>query len=265
MRALITGRHGTVGSALAEHLEAGGWDVVGWDRAAVPIDDYHRMEAFVRDAAPDIVYHLAVASRPTGRPNESWLVNYEWTSELAWITRVLGLRFVFTSTVMVFTPANPGPYTTDHAPDEQHGYGFEKRRAEERVWHQNPLATIARLGWQIGSAAGSNNMIDYLESHQQREGRVRASRRWLPACSMLEDTAAALARLATSDHGLYQLDSNRHWSFHDIAEALNKVHGGRWTIEPHDDFEYDQRMLDVRFEMPSLEERLPLPHDITLR
>jgi dTDP-4-dehydrorhamnose reductase len=62
------------------------------------------MEAFVRGHAPDVLYHLAIASQSTGRgPNESWQVNYEWSSELAWITRSLGVRRVFASTATVFS------------------------------------------------------------------------------------------------------------------------------------------------------------------
>src|SRR5437762_892480 len=101
-KVILTGASGTVGTALKARLESEGVTVVGWDRARVPIDDYHAMEAFVREERPDALCHLAIAARPTGRPDESWLVNYTWASELAWITSILGVRFVFTSSVLVF-------------------------------------------------------------------------------------------------------------------------------------------------------------------
>ncbi|HEY0096318.1 MAG TPA: NAD-dependent epimerase/dehydratase family protein, partial [Archangium sp.] len=75
MKAIVTGAHGTVGSRLCEYLRRQGAEVVGWDRDRVPVDDYWAMEGFVRSVAPDALFHLATASRPTGRPNESWLVN----------------------------------------------------------------------------------------------------------------------------------------------------------------------------------------------
>src|SRR4051812_19307602 len=102
-RAMITGASGTVGSRLAEYLRQQGFEVIAWDRSAVPVDDYAAMERFVREAAPEVLFHLATASHPTGRPRESWLINYEWTSELAWIARTLGIRFVFSSTSLVFS------------------------------------------------------------------------------------------------------------------------------------------------------------------
>lgn len=258
MKALVTGAGGTVGRALVGRLERGGHRATPWDRGRVPIDDYHAMEAFVRAEAPDVIYHLAIASRPTGRAGESWLVNYEWPSELAWIARVVGVKFVFASTAMVFSDDAVGPFRPEREPDARAGYGGEKRAAEGRVRHQDPSATIARLGWQIGEAPGSNNMIDFFASKARELGRVPASTRWLPATSFLGDTADALVRLAAEPPGLYHLDANGEGhSFYDIASALSRAHGGAWAIEPTEDFVYDQRLLDGRVPVTPLAERLP--------
>jgi len=256
-RAIITGASGTVGSSLAGFLRRQGMEVIPWDRRTVPVDDYWAMERFVRESAPDVLYHLATASQPTGRPGESWLINYEWTSELAWITRTLGIRFVFSSTALVFSNDARGPFTRDSQPDAAEGYGYEKRRAEERAFHQNPEARVVRLAWQIGEEPTGNNMVAFLEDKMRQEGRVRASTRWYPACALLDDTVKALHELAGAAPGLYMLDSNERWTFYEIARALNERHGGRWRVEPSEDFVFDQRMRDERIRLPSLKERLP--------
>jgi dTDP-4-dehydrorhamnose reductase len=256
MKAIITGAHGTVGSALSKHLTVQGHQVVAWDRSVVPIDRYQPMEDFVRQERPDVLFHLAIASRSTGVANESWLVNYEWTSELAWITRQLGVRFVFTSSVMVFSDDAKGPFTVDSQPDAPRGYGYEKRMAEQRVFHQNPDAVVARLGWQIGEAGGSNNMIDFFEKKAAASEGVAASRKWYPACSFVRDTAAALTWLASAKPGLYLIDSNTRWNFHEIASALNEKHGRHWSIVANDDFVFDQRMVDPGVPIPSLRDTL---------
>jgi dTDP-4-dehydrorhamnose reductase len=258
MKALITGLHGTVGSALAAHLTGQGHQVVGWDRNSVPIDDYHKMESFARAQRPDVLFHLAIASNSTGKPNESWLVNHDWPGELAWITRTLRIHFVFTSSVMVFSDNAKGSFTIESVPDAPQGYGYEKRMAEQRVFQQNPDAVVVRLGWQIGEKTGSNNMIDFFEKQVREHGRIAASRKWFPACSFLPDTAAALAWLATASPGLYQIDSNKRWTFYEIVCALNELHGRRWKVVPNDDFVFDQRMVDPRVPVPSLQGRLPM-------
>lgn len=255
-RALLTGATGTVGQALEHELTAAGWRVTRWDRRAVAIDDYAAMEAFVRGTGAHVLFHLAIASRPTGKHDEGWAVNFEWTSELAWICRVLELRFVFLSTAMVFSDAAPGPFSLDSAPDAREGYGYEKRMAEERVAYQNPHAQVVRLGWQLGER-GDNTMQRFFARQLGERGEIRASTRWLPACSFVEDTAAALRRLTSAPPGLYMLDSNERWTFFDIARAVMASSGQPGKVIATDDFVYDQRLRDPRPGMPSLRARLP--------
>ena len=257
MKVLVTGLRGTVGRALEAQLRGEGHEVIGWDRQAVPIDRYDAMDGFVARVSPDVLVNLAIASRPTGRDRESWLVNYDWPSELAWICRQREIRFVHTSTVMVFSPAAAGPFTIEAAPDATHGYGHEKRLAEARVLYQNPQATVVRLGWQIGDAAGSNNMIDHLERQAREHGRVAASSRFLPACAFLPDTAAALSRALAAPPGLYQLDGNERHTMLDIARALSALHGGRWPIAEASEPAQDQRMIDPRLGIAPIARRLP--------
>ena len=257
MKALITGANGTVGRALTAHLESLGHSWISWNRAEVSIDSYHDMEAYVRACDPDAIFHLAICSSPTGMENENWLVNFQWPSELAWISRILSIPFVFTSTVMVFAADQQGPFAPADTPLSKEDYGSIKRQTELKVLSQNPNAHIARLGWQIGDAPGSNNMIDFLHKQQEEHGEIRASRLWFPACSFIQDTAAALASLPEMSRGLYQLDENHGWSFVEIVKALKEQHRTLWNIVETEDFSQDQRMLDQHIAMPSLRERLP--------
>ncbi|MEO1288265.1 MAG: sugar nucleotide-binding protein [Chloroflexota bacterium] len=255
-RAIITGKNGTVGQALTTYLQTQGIEVIGWDRKQIPIDDYHVMYAFVEDAKPDVLFHLATASQPTGRENESWLVNYEWTSELAWITRQLNIKFVFTSSVMVFTDDAAGPFTVKSEPDATEGYGYEKYQAEKRTLYQNPDAIVARIGWQIGTTNTGNHMLSHLYEQAQEHGEIRASTKWYPACSFLEDTASTLLKLAKFDGGIYLVNSNKQWTYHEIAQAMKELHSADWQIVADDTFVYDQRMLDERVPIAPLEKCL---------
>ncbi|MBK6484148.1 MAG: sugar nucleotide-binding protein [Chitinophagaceae bacterium] len=260
MKALLTGANGTIGMALRKLLNQNHIEVIGWNRDEVPVDDYQRMEDFVRETQPDFLFHLAFASKLTGIENETWKINYEWPGELAWITRKLKVKFVFTSTNLVFSNRQSGPFDTTSKPDAESGYGYEKRMAEERVRSQNPDALIARLGWQIGHAAGSNNMIDYLQRQMDDNGIIRANVNWKPACSFLADTCSQLIDLAADcPPSLYQLDANEHWNFFEIATALNKLHGNPWKVEAVSGEIMDNRMTDARLQLPSLINYLDLP------
>ncbi|HYV94183.1 MAG TPA: sugar nucleotide-binding protein [Chitinophagales bacterium] len=252
-RALVTGASGTIGYIFCEQLKQQQWEVFSWNRKLVPIDDYYKMENFIKLIRPDVLFHLAYSPDP----DQSWFVNYEWSSELAWLARVLNVKFLFASTNLVFKNTTPGPYTIQSIPDADRGYGFEKRKTEERVLFQNPDSIIARLGWQIGEKAGSNNMIDFFDRRIQSEGIIRTSTEWLPACSFLEDTSVKLIELATFfSPGIYMLDSNEQWNLYEITLALNQKFNFGWIIEPTDDYVFDSRMIDKRVKMVSLKERL---------
>src|SRR5262245_59253637 len=99
VRVLVTGASGTIGSSLCTVLKQGGHEVFTWDKKQVPINDYYKMENFLKLINPDVLFHLAYSEDPS----ESWFVNYEWSSELAWLTGILRIRFVYTSTNLVFS------------------------------------------------------------------------------------------------------------------------------------------------------------------
>lgn len=253
MKAIITGMNGAVGTALRAQLLAEGHEVIGWERTAVPPTNLPAAASFLQTTQPDVLFHLAIASQATGLANEAWQIDVAWPTQLAQLCYEQNIRFVFTSSVMVFTDDAIGPFTLESVPDAREGYGHDKLVAEQQVRAANPAAIIARLGWQIGDAPGSNNMIDFLANQDV----VRASEKWFPACSFLADTAVALQTLAHATPDLYLLDSNNRWTFYEIATALNDLHGNPWRVEKTADFIYDQRMRDPRINMPPLDKRLP--------
>ena len=52
--------------------------------------------------------------------------------------------------------------------------------------------------------------------------------------------------------GLYHVDANEGWTFHDIACALRDHHDTDWAIEPSWDYAHDQRLLDPRLQLTKL-------------
>ena len=183
-KGIITGINGALGISLNETLTAAGWTIQRWDRSEVPVNDRVAMRHFLEDERPQVVFHLAIASKPTGLANESWVVNVEWPALLADLSCKLGFKLVFTSSVAVFTNRAKGPFNPNSKPDtgphDPDPYGFEKLTAEQQVLATNPHAVVARLGWQIGAVAGSNQMIDFLETQQAEHGKSRGQPALVP-------------------------------------------------------------------------------------
>lgn len=258
MKAVVTGANGTLGQILCETLRSEGWTVIPWNRQLVPANNLDEGRLFLQRIKPDVVFHLAIASTATGAANEGWHINHDWPAQLADICREQGRHLLFTSTAMVFSDNATGPFTPHSRPDAGQGYGYEKRMAEEAIRRRLPSAHIVRLGWQIGTGPGGNNMVEHLRQQQLNNGKVLASRRWLPACSALADTSKLLLAVLSQPGGTYMLDSNRRWTFYDIARAINDRYTFGWQVEASDDFVFDQRLQDERLPVPPLSEHFPL-------
>jgi hypothetical protein len=120
---------------------------------------------------------------------------------------------------------------------------------------------VARLGWQIDAGARGNNMLAQLDDWQATDGRIRASRLWRPACSFMDDAAAALLGLLTRrEAGVRHLDSNAGagHAFDSIVRALAERFGrAQWLVDANTEYVHDQRLVGHESLMPPLDRRLP--------
>lgn len=234
MKLLLTGVRGTVAPWVAKEAELRGWEVVAWNRDVVDPADEPSSTAFLRAEAPDAIVHLAMGSE-------------QWAGALAGFSSLRGIAMLFVSTAMVFDASQGGP----HSPADRRGarddYGQYKIRCEDAVMAANPLATIARIGWQISLEPVGNNMLRHLDEQNARGGHIKASAAWLPACSFMTDTAAALCDLVAEQRvGPVHLDSNAQdaWAFDELVRRLAAKYDRRWVIEVTQDYVHDQRLVN---------------------
>lgn len=235
--------NGTVAPALAARWSADGHRFVPWNRQVVPVDDPSAIRRFIADERPDWFFHVAMGSA-------------DWAEAAAQVCAEFGVRFLLTSSASVFSDSQPGPHGVDTVPDARDEYGRYKIECEHRVRAACPEAIIARIGWQIGQAPGSNNMIDYLHRTADSDGRIQASTRWYPACSFLEDTAESLCRLTHGyPSGTHHLDGNPGLSLYEIVIQLNRLQGRGWTIVQTADPAKNNLMIDERITIIPITQR----------
>ena len=245
MKALLTGMNGTVAPALAQALAAAGHAIVPWNRSIHPVDHPDAVRFFIECEKPDLFCHAAM-----GAP--------EWAEWAARSCAERDIPFLYISSVSVFAAYQSGPFTVQDIPAPDDDYGRYKLHCECRVQAAHPGAHVVRIGWQIGSAPGGNQMVDYLDRTFKEHGRIEASTRWFPGCSFLPDTAAALVHiLHTLPPGLYHLDGNPGLDFFQIATGLNQLLGNPWSVAPIAGLVQNHRMLDPRVPVAPITRRLP--------
>jgi dTDP-4-dehydrorhamnose reductase len=243
MKAIITGMNGTVAPEVAKYFTSMGVDMVTWDRSKIDIHNEQMIIDFLQEEKPDLFLHIATGP-------------VEWAETVAKMSGELNIKFLFTSTVSVFSEKSSGPYTIESLPNAEDDYGKYKRECEARINAVNPNAYITRLGWQIGHTIGSNHMFDFLERSMAEKGYIEASDQWYPSCSYLEDTAETLYDIITHfPSGLYLINSNKKSTFYEIVRALDKGRN-RWQIIPGNSPNRDDRMFDERVKIISLEEKI---------
>src|SRR5688572_15908766 len=110
MKAIITGLNGTVAPATAATFRERGIEVVAWKRYEVSIENIDEMRGFLHREQPDWFLHIA-----TGPP--------QWAESVSRLCAEESIRFLFTSSVSVFSEHGTGPYTVDDEPTATDDYG----------------------------------------------------------------------------------------------------------------------------------------------
>lgn len=237
MKIIVTGTGGSVGPHVVNKFSKEGWTVYPWDRNAVNPESPKAVEEFVTGIQPDAVIHLATGS-------------HNWTEQLAALSWQHKIKFLYTSSVSVWSDFAPAPLTVDSAVDGDSDYAKYKYEGEQRSLKVNPDTYIVRLGWQISRDKTVNSMTRYLNELMEKDGIIHCSRHWFPSCSFVEDTADALYDILKSHKpGLYLVNSNESMSFFDIvkmilAEYPDSVPDGKCDGESN--FKMDNRMYDGR-------------------
>jgi dTDP-4-dehydrorhamnose reductase len=245
MNVLLTGMNGTVAPVVAHALVERGHRMHAWDRLRTPIDDAPARVALLDAVMPDWLFHIATGP-------------IAWAESIAVACAERGIGLLYTSSVSIYAANRTAPIPCDAPADADDDYGRYKADCEARIRAACPRALIFRLGWQIGDAPGSNNMIDYLHKTANEQGHIPASRMWFPSCAFLADTAAALGdHFAILPPGDYQLEGNPGLSFFEIATRLNRLHGDPWTILPTDEPAQYNLMTDPRIPVRPISNRLP--------
>ena len=233
MRIVITGFNGTVAPGVAKILEAENHTIIPYNRDYLGTEDYQKINDFFELIKADVILHFATGS-------------IDWTLMLAKIASQQMIKFVYISSVSAFSAkTTPGPFTPDKTPNATDEYGQYKANTEKALLSDFPLTTIIRLGWQIDHSTKSNNMLNHIKGLIDKNGIIKASKKWYPACSFISDTGKAIIDIIGKEPDIYHVDSNDGYSFYDIVVYLKTLHP--WiVVNDEGKFTMNNQLVDER-------------------
>lgn len=237
---LITGASGFLGSNFckpyAEKFQMAaighstGFDSEGISFFTIDLLDHKAIEHGFDTIKPDAVIHLAAISDPNYcelHPEESFNINITSTLFLAGLCKKAGIRFVFTSTDLVFD-GTQAPYSEDDKTNPVNIYAKHKVQAENGLLAMDTDIVICRMPLMYGLSYTKRTsflqpLLFNLLNRKEVSLFTDEFRTVLSAESACDGLALALDKAPTSS--VIHLGGNERLSRYEIGEYICKVYG----------------------------------------
>ena len=161
-KCLITGASGFLGQALVKEAQEKFKVYATSSKTKVneknvlygrcDLTSFSDTQSMIDQVKPQVVFHLAALSQPNEcaeNPNYSYKLNNEAAVNIAGMCADRGIKFIFTSTDLVFDGEN-APYTEVDSVNPISHYAEHKILAEEGILDKNDSSLICRLPLLFG-------------------------------------------------------------------------------------------------------------------
>ncbi|MDP6629838.1 MAG: SDR family oxidoreductase [Kiritimatiellia bacterium] len=258
-----------IGSSYRHDPELGGPDVVRTD-LTVP----GAIATLLDDTRPDVVLHAAAVTDLNvceRDPDGTVQINVETPATLAALCARQGIRFVFTSSDMVFDGRNP-PYDETSQPCPVNIYGLQKAEAEARVLAANPEAAICRMPLMFGAAGpwAHNFLPEWIETLTHGRPLMLFTDEYRAPVSATVAQSGLRIAVEQQVSGILHLGGEERLSRYDFGKLLCEVWGldsallqavRRADVDgmaprPGDTFLDNHRAKGLGYRAPSLQEQL---------
>lgn len=223
-RILIAGAGGQVGRTLTAKLQAGPYNVLALDRAALDITDIDAVRAAVQAYQPDIIMNCAAytaVDKAESEPEQAYAINRDGAANLAAAAHAADALFIHLSTDYVFDGKGDAPYGENDAAAPQSVYGASKLAGEQAVLAKQPKSIILRTAWIFGEH-GANFVKTMLRLGRERDAlSIVADQYGGPTYA--GDIADAMIRIAAASqqqYGIYHYSGQPYVSWYEFAQHI---------------------------------------------
>jgi dTDP-4-dehydrorhamnose reductase len=226
-RLLVTGAHGTLGSAFIRACAARGLAAVGCSRTDLDITDPAAVQRAVADLRPWAIINAAGHVRvddAEAEPDACLRLNSDAPATLAAACAQAGIRFVTFSSDLVFDGTLRRPYVESDRPSPLNVYGVSKVEAEARVIEACPDGLVIRTSAFFGPVDPHNFVTQALRRIADGEPFQAAGDTIVSPTYVPDLVWTALDLLLDGESGLWHLANRGEVTWSDFArEAAERA------------------------------------------
>ena len=220
MKALITGAHGQLGTALQRSAPAG-VAIVAHDRDTLDLTDAVAVHDLVERERPQVIFNAAAwtaVDLAETQEAAAHAINADAVATLAAAARAVGAGFVHVSTDFVFDGRRGVPYAPDDATAPVSAYGRTKLAGEAVVGDDS---LIVRTAWVYGPTGG--NFVRTMLRLMAERDRVSVVADQIGTPTYVPGLADALWRLwRDGATGMFHYTDSGAASWYDFAVAIQE-------------------------------------------
>jgi len=165
-KAAVFGCSGQLGVELVRELRERGYEVTGWDRAAMDITDGQKVERVLADLDPQVVFNAAAYNQvdvAEKEPQAAYIANALGVRNLALACRQTDAQLVHFSTDYVFDGTANRPYVEEDVPHPLGAYAVSKLAGELYAQAYLDRSLIVRTCGVFGPAGLRTNRGNFVE------------------------------------------------------------------------------------------------------
>lgn len=174
MKVLVTGAAGMLGRRVVAEARERGLQPIEADQAQFDLTDTAATDAFVREAAPDVVVNCAAYTAVDDAEEHEAValaVNGTGAGNVARAAAAIGIRCVHVSTDYVFDGSARRPWVESDPTGPLGAYGRTKLAGELEVLAASDEHAVVRTAWLFG--AGAPNFPDTMLRLAAEHGRLK--------------------------------------------------------------------------------------------
>ncbi|NHC36294.1 SDR family oxidoreductase [Scytonema millei] len=234
---LVTGASGFLGWHLCQ-LAKQQWDVYstyfsheieipGVTMLKIDLRDFQALKHLFQQIQPSAAIHTAAQSSPNycqTHAEESYAINVMTSLNIAGLCADYGIRYIFTSTDLVFDGLN-APYREIDPVSPVNAYGEQKVQAEEGILTRYPLGTICRMPLMFGMATptATSFMQPFMQTLQDGKELALFTDEFRTPASGTTAAKGLLMVLEKQIQGMIHLGGKERLSRYDFGRLLVEV------------------------------------------